>query len=80
MHLVNCSVAPAQLFPQLLLFWAACACVACAGSGASLEPPPKMLLMPLPTTWPIEEPIATPLEWFMLVYSPRMLHVFPRHA
>jgi len=60
MHLVNCSVAPAQLLPQLLLFWAACACVACAGSAALLEPPQR-LLMPLPTTWPIEEPIATPL-------------------
>lgn len=60
MHLVNCSVAPAQLLPQLLLVWAACACVAGAGSAALLEPPHR-LLMPLPTTWPIEEPIATPL-------------------
>jgi hypothetical protein len=62
MHLVNCSVAPAQLLPQVLLLevWgAACAWVDCAGS--LLLPPPKMLLMPLPTTWPMEEPIATPL-------------------
>jgi hypothetical protein len=62
MQRVNCSVAPAQLLPQLLLLGcAACAWVACAGSGAEDEPPNR-LLMPLPTTWPIEEPIATPLH------------------
>lgn len=48
-HLVNCSVAPAQLLPQLLLVGAACAWVACEGSAAEDEPP-QMLLMPLPTT------------------------------
>lgn len=62
MHLVNCSVAPAQLLPQLLLLCAACAWVACAGSGALLDEPPNRLLMPLPTTCPIEEPMATPLK------------------
>ena len=61
MHLVNCSVAPAQLLPQLVV-WAAWACAgAAAGSGALLLEPPQRLLMPLPTTWPIEEPMATPL-------------------
>jgi len=60
MHLVNCSVAPAQLLPQLVLFCAAGAGAAAAASGALLEPPQR-LLMPLPTTWPIEEPMATPL-------------------
>lgn len=59
MHLVNCSVAPAQLLPQLLLFWAGAA--ACVGAAASLLLPPHRLLRPPPTTWPIEEPIATPL-------------------
>lgn len=61
MHLVNCSVAPWQLLPQLLLVCALCACVDCAGSGALLPDPPNRLLMPLPTTWPIDEPMATPL-------------------
>ncbi len=60
MHLVNCSVAPAQLLPQLLLFWAGAAAWVGA-AGASLLLPPHRLLMPPPTTWPIEEPIATPL-------------------
>lgn len=59
MHFVNCCVAPWQLLPQLLLFWADSAWVAWVGSGA-LEPPPQRLEMPLPTMWPTEEPMATP--------------------
>jgi hypothetical protein len=61
MHRVNCSVAPAQLLPQLWLFWADCDCTGAAASGLELLPPPKSPLRLLPTTWPMEEPIATPL-------------------
>jgi hypothetical protein len=61
MHLVNCSVAPAQLLPNVLLL--VCAACACVGSGAALDEPPKRPLMLLPTTWPIEEPMATPLSF-----------------
>ncbi len=60
MHLVNWPVASEQLLPHELLAGAACACVACVGSAALLEPP-HMLLMPLPSKLPTVEPIATPL-------------------
>lgn len=67
MHLVNCSVAPAQLLPHwplLWLLWAATALFWSTGSAAAVLLPPKPK-RPL-TAWPTVEPIATPLDYLLV--------------
>lgn len=64
MHLVKDWVAPAQLLPQVLLFsveeGAAGATAWGLASATEEEPPPEKRP---PMAWPMEEPIATPLQY-----------------